>query len=114
MQVDSHLQFAKNWDRDYIIEVKATKNYPKSILSSYPPGFSNSIGTTPGTKLCTCQFSRSEVEHHIIRINTGASYKGDEAHPSQIAFIAAGFFFTRAEFLKEVPFDPYLPWCFMG
>lgn len=114
MQVDSHLQFAKNWDRDYIIEVKATKNYPKSILSSYPPGFTNSIGRSPGTKLCTCQFSTSDVEHSIIRINTGTNYIGDEQHPSQIAFIAAGFFFARAEFLKDVPFDPYLPWCFMG
>ena len=114
MQVDSHLEFAENWDKDYINEVKATKNYPKSILSSYPPGFSHKIGTTPGTKLCACTFSRSEVEHSILRINTGASYHGNEDHPSQIAFIAAGFFFARAEFLKDIPFDPYLPWCFMG
>jgi [Skp1-protein]-hydroxyproline N-acetylglucosaminyltransferase len=54
------------------------------------------------------------VEHRIIRINTGNNCKGEEEAPTQIAFIAAGFFFTRAEFLTEVPFDPYLPWCFMG
>lgn len=24
------------------------------------------------------------------------------------------FFFTRAEFLRDIPFDPLLPWCFMG
>ena len=34
--------------------------------------------------------------------------------PKQTAFIAAGFFFARAEFLVDVPFDPFLPWCFMG
>ena len=33
--------------------------------------------------------------------------------PYQAAYIAARFFFTRAEFLTDVPFDPYLPWVFM-
>ena len=28
--------------------------------------------------------------------------------------VAAGFFFAPAGFLKEVPFDPFLPWIFMG
>ena len=28
--------------------------------------------------------------------------------------MAAGFFFTSGRFLEEVPFDPYLPWIFMG
>jgi len=38
----------------------------------------------------------------------------DDAYPTQMAFIGAGFFFARAEFLVDVPFDPYLPWLFMG
>merc|ERR1711957_413939 len=55
----------------------------------------------------------SDVEHKIIRINTGNQCSSEDV-PSQIAYIAAGFFFTRAEFLVDVPFDPFLPWCFMG
>ena len=50
----------------------------------------------------------------IIRINVGRTARGRGRAPTQIAFIAAGFFFARAEFLRDVPFDPLLPWCFMG
>jgi len=114
-QADSHLMFAQDWDTKYIAEAKATKNYPKSVLSSYPPGFAGfGGGGSAGPRLCSCQFSPHEVEHHIIRINTGGVPKKDAPRPTQIAFIAAGFFFARAEFLKDVPFDPFLPWCFMG
>ena len=42
------------------------------------------------------------------------SYHGGEPKPTQIPFIAAGFFFTRSEILKDIPFDPFLPWTFMG
>lgn len=118
LQADAHLRFAPEWDRLYAEEVKAAKSYPKAVLSAYPPGFSEGDppyqGGTTGTRLCTCVFSDSDVEHHIIRINTG-EVCGEHANaPTQIAYIAAGFFFARAEFLTDVPFDPFLPWCFMG
>lgn len=116
IQVDSHLEFTKEWDERYINELQITTNYPKSVLSMYPPGFGHVAGETPGTRLCSCEFSRSDVEDHIIRINNGASYAANKVYekPTQIPFIAAGFFMARAEFLQDVPFDPYLPWCFMG
>jgi [Skp1-protein]-hydroxyproline N-acetylglucosaminyltransferase len=120
VQTDSHLEFYQDWDELYTNELKATKAYPKSVLSSYPPGFQKENGgilegkSTPGARLCTCEFSSSDVESKIIRINTGVGYHGEEERPTQIPFIAAGFFFASAEFLVDVPFDPYMPWCFMG
>jgi [Skp1-protein]-hydroxyproline N-acetylglucosaminyltransferase len=116
IQVDSHLEFTNEWDALYINELKVTSNYPLSVLSMYPPGFGHVAGETPGTRLCTCEFSKSDVEDHIIRINNGASYQSNHVYekPTQIPFIAAGFFMARSEFLKDVPFDPFLPWCFMG
>lgn len=118
LQADAHLRFAEEWDQLYIEEVQLAKGYPKAILSAYPPGFSEEDpkyqGGSKGTRLCTCTFSASDVEHKILRINTGNNCRGEEEAPSQIAYIAAGFFFARAEFLVDVPFDPYLPWCFMG
>lgn len=116
LQMDAHLEFAPSWDQRYIDEVKAAKNFPKAILSSYPPGFQefgSYKGGSPGARLCTCEFSTNGVEEHIIRINTGGVTARDATRPTQIAFIAAGFFFARAEFLTDVPFDPYVPWCFM-
>eukprot|EP00578_Thalassiosira_sp_NH16_P001322 CAMPEP_0181132754 /NCGR_PEP_ID=MMETSP1071-20121207/31166_1 /TAXON_ID=35127 /ORGANISM="Thalassiosira sp., Strain NH16" /LENGTH=454 /DNA_ID=CAMNT_0023219113 /DNA_START=213 /DNA_END=1577 /DNA_ORIENTATION=+ len=118
VQADAHLRFAPEWDRLYVEEVKLAKSYPKAVLSAYPPGFSEGDppykGGSRGTRLCTCTFSESDVEHKILRINTGNNCRAEEDAPSQIAYIAAGFFFARAEFLVDVPFDPYLPWCFMG
>eukprot|EP00546_Thalassionema_frauenfeldii_P017202 CAMPEP_0178898490 /NCGR_PEP_ID=MMETSP0786-20121207/2361_1 /TAXON_ID=186022 /ORGANISM="Thalassionema frauenfeldii, Strain CCMP 1798" /LENGTH=564 /DNA_ID=CAMNT_0020569217 /DNA_START=323 /DNA_END=2017 /DNA_ORIENTATION=- len=119
IQCDSHLQFATHWDDKYIQEVKATSNYPKSVLSSYPPGFTGhdpnfkGVRETPGARLCTCETKKDEP-NAIVRINTGSGYRGTEPRPTQIPYIAAGFFFARSEFLIDVPFDPYLPWCFMG
>lgn len=117
VQTDSHLQFAVEWDEKYINEVKATSNYPKSILSSYPPGFNpsngNNVHESHGARLCSCDTNPLDP-NPIIRINTGSSYRGNEPHPTQIPFVAAGFFFAQAELLVDMPFDPFLPWCFMG
>ena len=117
VQTDSHLQFAVEWDEKYRNEMKATKAYPKSVLSSYPPGFEpgngNTVKETPGARLCTCMTNMQDP-NPIIRINTGNGYRGNEPRPTQIPFIAAGFFFAHASFLVDVPFDPFIPWCFMG
>jgi hypothetical protein len=57
----------------------------------YPPGFDMLAGTTPGTRLCSCEFSPSAVEDHIIRINNGISYSDGKEYPrpTQIPFNAA-------------------------
>jgi hypothetical protein len=113
VQVDSHLQFAEHWDAKYIAESLATRNYPKSVLSSYPPGFANGVSESNGARLCSCE-TKKEDPNPIIRINVGVGYHGNEPRPTQIPFIAAGFFFAHASFLTEIPFDPLIPWCFMG
>jgi len=117
MQCDSHLMFAEHWDDKYRAELQATRNYPKSILSSYPPGFDavtdGKVKESNGARLCVCM-TRDLDPNPIIRINTGTGYHGNEPRPTEIPFIAAGFFFAHASFLVDVPFDPYMPWLFMG
>lgn len=118
VQTDAHLMFAQDWDEKYRLEIQATRNYPKSVLSSYPPGFQATgedkrVTESNGSKLCVCM-TRLDDPNPIVRINTGSTYHGDAPRPTQIPFIAAGFFFTRAEFLVDVPFDPYMFWLFMG
>jgi len=118
VQVDSHLEFTTDWDSKYIAEAQAAKSYPKAVLSAYPPGFGD-YGDGPfreslGAKLCSCEFSTNAVEQQIIRVNMGGSYHKADSRPKQIPFMAAGFFFARSELLVDMPFDPVLPWCFMG
>jgi hypothetical protein len=41
----------------------------------------------------------------------------DKVHldvPRFAPFTAAGYFVAHSDFLREVPFDPFLPWIFMG
>ena len=114
-QIDSHLQFSPEWDSLFITDLKAARAYPKAILSTYPPGFGGfKGGGSPGGRLCSCEFSHSDAEDSIIRINLGGGYQDFPPRPTQIPFIAGGFFFARGEFLQDVPFDPFLAWCFMG
>jgi hypothetical protein len=117
------LRFVPEWDRLYHEEITAAQTYSKAILSLYLPGFNvedplpSAGDTSRGSRLCTCEFTNApRTKHGIIRINSGhdCRRKGILDKPYQTAYIAAGFFFTRAEFLTDVPFDPYLPWIFMG
>ena len=116
VQIDSHLQFAQHWDELYFLtDLKLCQSYPKAILSTYPPGFVNfrpHPPFTPGTRLCKCQL-RAE-EGYLPRVEMQGRCKEGEPRPTQMAFLGAGFFFTSAEFLVDVPFDPFLPWLFMG
>ena len=118
MQMDAHLEFAPEWEQYYIDEARAAKNYPKSVLSSYPPGFKEYDGAfkggSRGERLCRAHFSPSQVEYQILRIEQFGLTPMDAKYPTQIPFMAAGFFFAHSNLLQDVPFDPYAPWCFMG
>lgn len=114
-QVDAHLKFARGWDELYIEDLKLSSNYPRSILSSYPPGFVNFMQEPPykpSNRLCRCRFSKGEG--NIVRIEMEGKSKANLTRPTQMAFIGAGFLFARGELVKEIKYDPYLPWCFMG
>ena len=130
MQIDSHLRFAHEWDAKYIADAKLTLNYPKSVLSAYPPGFeqlrfipkhmhidpktvnNETVIESPGCRLCHCGTPKGK--NPIIHINQSASYKGNETRPSQSPFLGAGLVFAHGNFLRDIPYDPYLPWTFMG
>lgn len=136
MQIDSHLHFAHHWDAKYVEDIKLTRSFPKSLLSTYPPGFdqykflpkhfrkknphfnvtaidSDTVLESPGTRLCGCGIPK-DGKDGIVHINQGRSYRGGELRPTQIPFLGAGFVFFRGDFFAEIPFDPYLPWTFMG
>jgi hypothetical protein len=132
LQIDSHLRFAHEWDAKYIVDAKLSSNYPKSVLSAYPPGFdqvrfipkymgidntkvnNNTVIESPGCRLCGCGVGKGEVKGDpIIKIQQTPSIQ-DLKRPLQQPFLGAGLLFAHGDFLKDVPYDPYLPWTFMG
>ena len=131
MQIDSHLRFADDWDAKYIKDLKLTLNYPKSVFSSYPPGFeqvrfiprhmgidkskvnNETVIESPGCRLCHCSVPGSG-DNRMMIIQQSRAYIGNVTRPLQQPFLGAGLVFAHGNFLKDVPYDPYLPWTFMG
>ena len=87
----------------------------KPIISAYPPAagpnfrFSNRAG---GARICGSKFDPSDA--NIIRLEGSANSPVVNKVPTYAPFVAAGFLFGVADMLHEVPFDPLLPWIFMG
>mmetsp|Transcript_58972 Transcript_58972/g.70326 ORF Transcript_58972/g.70326 Transcript_58972/m.70326 type:complete len:582 (-) Transcript_58972:182-1927(-) len=117
MQIDSHMTFLQDWDA---ISVDMLQKAPseKPVLSHYPPSHEANLerrSSLPAPRLCGPVFADSEIEGQIIRLEGSNEYdKKKLEHPRFAPFIAAGYFVAHSEFLREVPYDPFLPWIFMG
>jgi hypothetical protein len=104
----------KNWDEKLI---KMVQDAPAEnpVISTYPPDSTMNWRDTTGMRICDSEFASSQIEWQIIRLLPSRIFeKSPPAIPPYAPFIAAGFFFGSAKFLHEVPFDPLLPWIFMG
>lgn len=115
MQVDSHTRFAKRWDTKCITMITQLKEagFSKPILSHYPKDYNGAFDVpetdTDVPTICRAFFNdRSMVSFH------GAESLPVQSLPQRNAFIAGGMMFCDSRFLKEVPFDPDLPFLFVG
>ena len=65
--------------------------------------------------MCDSEFAAAQIEWQIIRLGSSMTFDSSiPKTPRYAPFVAAGFFFAEGSFLKDVPFDPFLPWIFMG
>lgn len=114
LQIDSHSEFVKDWDAKLI---KMVRDAPaeKPVISAYPPSESSNWRDSIGYRICDSEFADAQIEWQIIRLGTGQAFDNRFYDvPRYAPFVAAGFFFGPATLLHEVPFDPLLPWIFMG
>ncbi len=107
--IDSHLRFARHWDRKLIAMLRDLKaaGIRRPALTCYPPDFDPR----------TYPAGRSQVP---LKIYKEAYIDGILAHfagfelplhhwlqaPVPAQFLALGFLFTEGRFNREVPFDP--------
>jgi Glycosyltransferase (GlcNAc) len=117
MQIDAHMTFATHWDATSI-EMLSKAPSPKPILSHYPPGHTIDLDkrkSSPTSRLCGPVFATSDLEAQIIRLEGAGVFDHEKLDvPGFAPFTAAGYFVAHSQFLQEVPFDPFLPWIFMG
>ena len=109
LQIDSHTLLVKDWDE----KLKNMVNKKgKAVISHYPPAieeYDSNKKSTNVPRICRAFFN----ERGMI------SFEGAEALETndeliQVPYIAAGLFFCKSDFLKELPFDPDLPYLFVG
>jgi hypothetical protein len=136
LQIDSHMRFRGGWD-NYLIgmleHIAHTQPTMKPILTTYPLPYHlpNSIPSdTSGTILCPSHF---HSEDHLLRqvgkrfmivrnMTTPTSTHTQTQEPEQQQDVpiipsplwAAGFSFSRASVIRDVPYDPHLKHLFFG
>jgi Glycosyltransferase (GlcNAc) len=111
------MTFLQDWDA---ISVDMLQKAPsdKPVLSHYPPSHLadlEKLSKHPASRLCGPVFAGSDLENQIVRLEGANDYDKVQLETPRFApFTAAGYFVAYADFLREVPFDPFLPWIFMG
>ena len=114
-QIDSHSLFTKYWDERLITmidDLQFKYNIPKPVISHYCDIYQN-YSSEPLNGTVTTMTSMGLEENHMIFF-LGAEYLPTLSHPRVGAFISGQMFFCSGEFLKELPFDPFLPDLFFG
>jgi len=118
MQIDSHMTFKQNWD-SVSIEMLEKAPSEKPVISHYPPSEDTDFdeedsNNAPASRLCGGNIAVSDLEVQIVRlqIETTDATRGDIPKFNPVA--GAGYYVASSDFLREVPYDPFLPWIFMG
>eukprot|EP00928_Gymnodinium_smaydae_P091016 TRINITY_DN74719_c0_g1_i1.p1 TRINITY_DN74719_c0_g1~~TRINITY_DN74719_c0_g1_i1.p1 ORF type:complete len:489 (-),score=58.12 TRINITY_DN74719_c0_g1_i1:54-1520(-) len=126
MQIDSHSGFREGWDTTMINMIKSTPSHPNSVISNYPPeglaedttkwGRAGSHGMPSVSGLCGAQFDKLGGNIFTLRMDRTSmqNQHTNSLRPPYAPFVAAGFLFAHASFLRKVPPDPFLPYVFMG
>lgn len=114
LQIDSHSLFAKGWDTKLIEMIKKLKKMgiKKPLLSHYPKLYEEhkKDDRTHIPVICKSFFNDAKM----ISFEGAQAMNVADGRFIQTAYVAAGMFFAESTFLKEVPFDPNLPYLFVG
>tara|TARA_B100002019_G_C21177449_1_gene551880 strand:- start:64 stop:1104 length:1041 start_codon:yes stop_codon:yes gene_type:complete len=105
LQIDSHTDFVKDWD-SIIIDLYHKCPSSKTVITHYPP--SKTDKTNLLSYMCKSSFNSEKIptfESALIK---------DPKKNLLSPYIAGGMLFVKSEFLKEVPYDPHLPYLFQG
>jgi len=109
MQIDSHMTFAEGWDKKSTDMLQKAPS-DKPVLSHYPPAHTSTLGKAGG-RICDPLFAISDIEAQIVRLSGAEGYERKVGeYPRFAPFVAAGYYVAHSEFLKDVPFDPFLPY----
>jgi hypothetical protein len=117
LQIDSHSKFVKGWDTLCIGMLSNIKNKglsKKPVLSHYPKEISTYDEHNYGTKNNVTRICKSFFNDRGMISFMGSEEMNSNNIPYMTPYIAGGMLFCESYFLKELPFDPNLPFLFVG
>ena len=112
MQIDAHSLLVKHWDSK-CIQTHNSLPDPSSKILSYYPNPEDQYAPHPPTTLHIPVIRSWNMNNDGV-IQWDAAQYSELNSPVPSPYIAAGFFFAPGPFVKKVPYDPQLPYLFMG
>lgn len=113
LMIDSHTHFVDDWDTKFVQQWKQC-NDPKAILTMYPDNYvpykHKDKHNQPAAFL---RFKQFNPKTGVVEIE-GPPMQLIPPKPQPTLFWAACCSFASASMLKEVPFDPYCDFVFLG
>lgn len=117
MQVDSHSQFIKGWDTlciNMVEDIKSKGLSQKPVLSHYPKAIEAYTDETEENKTMVPRICKSFFNNRGMLSFMGAHDIDTQGEFYKTPYVSGGMVFCDASFLKELPFDPNLPYLFVG
>jgi len=117
MQVDSHSKFVKGWDTlciKMIQDIKKQGLSKKPVLSHYPKEIESYESETDETKWVVPRICKSFFNNRGMLSFMGAHNLDTNKEFYKTPYVSGGMVFCESSFLKELPFDPNLPYLFVG
>lgn len=112
--IDSHTLFMPNWDSEIIRQLQAC-NSSKPVLTCYPEEYDRDTRNLPAATLPPSFLSFRNFHQRLgLWQQDRVRFAEFPARPMPSLFWAGGFSFARGEIVQEVPFDPKLPYMFLG
>lgn len=105
LQIDSHMRFEKGWDV-MLLNMQKQLNNPKSVLTTYPAGFTPPAKFTP--KAANMLVAKEFIKEGIFTMGSKRIKTAEAQGPVPGAFISACFLFGPSSIIQDVPYDPYL------
>lgn len=115
LQIDSHTLFEEGWDTHLLKQYQELKKKSaKPIISTYPYAFSFDENNNPTFKEPSRKYAlvlRPHPDTSLNEDNAVLRFRAEHQlsdEPVLGYHLAGGFIFTSANFMQEVPYDPYL------
>ncbi|MDA8655128.1 UDP-N-acetylglucosamine-transferase [Gammaproteobacteria bacterium] len=119
LQIDSHTQFAQNWDQIFIDQLEKISSvesvgayHKKPIITSYPRGFEvidlekGAFGLYMEDKFTQVIMYRKDSLFSSGSFSRQIGMPTKSENITHAILMAAGCIFTKGSFVREIPYDP--------